>query len=163
MSGLEPVARPPLRRWSKRRTSLEGRDMQERLQVADVAQVYHLWNEYAAALNAGDMERWLALWAEDGLQMPPDAPRRAGKAEIRSGMASQFGHFDTGGVNIQPEEVRIVGDQAFAHGTYEFKQMPRKGGDSKRYSGSFLSMMAKQLDGSWQITIDCRNYDQPSG
>ena len=67
--------------------------MLERVQVVDVAQVYELWNEYAAAANDGDMERWLALWNDDGIQMPPGAARRVGKAEIRRGMQPLFDLF----------------------------------------------------------------------
>ena len=50
----------------------------------DVALVYELWNEYAAAANDGDMARWISLWIDDGIQMPPDVPRRVGKEEIRT-------------------------------------------------------------------------------
>ena len=57
--------------------------MMERMRNIDVGLVYELWNEYAAAANDGDMARWLSLWSEDGIQMPPGAPRRVGKAEIR--------------------------------------------------------------------------------
>jgi uncharacterized protein (TIGR02246 family) len=160
---LEPAARPPLRRLFKRQTNLEGRDMQERLLVADVAQVYHLWNEYSAAMNAGDKERWLTLWVEDGIQMPPDAPRRVGKAEIRQGMEPQFDSYETSLMFIHTEEVRILGNQAYAHGTFEFELGPKGGEETKSYRGKFLGIMAKQVDGSWKIAIDCRNFDSPSG
>jgi len=80
--------------------------MLERVQVADVAQVYELWNEYAAAANDGDMERWIALWIDDGIQMPPGAPRRVGREQIRREMQLLFDHFDTRKMIIQPEEVR---------------------------------------------------------
>lgn len=43
----------------------------ERMQVSAVAQINELWNEYAAAATAGDLERWIALWVEDGIQLPP--------------------------------------------------------------------------------------------
>ncbi|MCJ7550257.1 MAG: SgcJ/EcaC family oxidoreductase [Anaerolineae bacterium] len=136
--------------------------MLERVQVADVAQIYQLWNEVAAAANAGDLERWISLWIDDAIQMPPGAPRRVGKAEIRRAMQLQFDHFDTRQMIIQPEEVRILGDRAYAHGTYEFEMAPKEGDKAKRYSGKFLDILAKQLDGSWKIAIDCRNHDTPS-
>jgi uncharacterized protein (TIGR02246 family) len=135
--------------------------MQERVQVADVAQVYRLWNEYAAAMNAGDMERWIALWVEDGIQMPPDAPRRVGKAEIRREMQPLFDLLDTSKMIIHTEEVRILGDRAYAHGSYEFEMSPTGGGETKGYSGKFLDVLEKQVDGSWKIAIDCHNYDMP--
>ena len=57
----------------------------EREMVSDVARVYELWNEYTDACHAGDFERWMSLWINDGLQMPPDVPRRIGKEAIREG------------------------------------------------------------------------------
>jgi uncharacterized protein (TIGR02246 family) len=135
--------------------------MQERVLVTDVAKVYQLWNEVAAALNAGDMERWLALWVDDGIQMPPDAPRRVGKAEIRRGMRSQFDLYDTTKMAVHMEEVRILGEWAYSHGSYELELVPKVGGETKYYSGSFLDILEKQVDGYWKIAIDCHNYAMP--
>ena len=131
--------------------------MLERIRVADVAQVYGLWSEYAAAAMDGDLERWLALWIEDGIQMPPGAPGRVGKAEIRRGMQPLFDLFDTSKMAIHTEEVRILGERAYSHGTYESEMAPKGGGETKNHSGTFLDILEKQIDGSWKIAIDCRN------
>jgi uncharacterized protein (TIGR02246 family) len=137
--------------------------MLERVQVADVAQVYELWNEIAAAANEGDLDRWIAFWIDDGIQMPPGAPRRVGKAQIRKGMQSLFDRFDTVKMLIQPEEVRIMGDRAYSHGSYELEMAPKAGGEPQRYSGKFLDVLEKQVDGTWKIAIDCHNCNTPSG
>jgi uncharacterized protein (TIGR02246 family) len=137
--------------------------MLERVQVADVAQVYQLWNEVAAAAVDGDLERWIALWIDDGIQMPPGAPRRVGKAQIRRGMQPLFDDFDTVKMLIQPEEVRILGDRAYSQGTYELEIALKGGGESKRYSGKFLDILEKHIDGSWKIAIDCHNCNAPPG
>ena len=130
--------------------------------VSDVAQVYKLWNEYAAAANDGDMARWIALWSDDGIQMAPGAPRRVGKAEIRREMQPLFDLFDTSKMIIHTEEVRILGDRAYSHGTYEFEITPKEGGKTKSCSGKFLDILEKQVDGSWKIAIDCHNCNAPS-
>ena len=135
----------------------------ERNMVSDVAQVYKLWNEYAAAANDGDMARWIALWSDDGIQMPPGAPRRVGKAEIRREMQPLFDLFDTSKMIIHTEEVRILGDRAYSHGTYEFEMTPKEGGETKSCSGKFLDILEKQVDGSWKIVIECHNLFCPAG
>jgi uncharacterized protein (TIGR02246 family) len=132
--------------------------MTEREKTVDVALVYELWNEYAAAANAGDLERWISLWIDDGIQMPPGVPRRVGQTQIRNGMHPLFGHFDISKTGVYPEEVRILGDRAYSHGTCEFELTPKEGGEIKSYSGTFLSILEKQVDGSWKIAIDCHNY-----
>ena len=48
-----------------------------------------LLNDYAAAVTAGDMERWMSLWAESGIQMVPDAPSRS-KEQTRVAMEPFF-------------------------------------------------------------------------
>jgi SnoaL-like protein len=45
-----------------------------------------MWQEFAASLEAGDLDRWLAMWTDDGVQMPPDEPAAVGKDRIRARM-----------------------------------------------------------------------------
>jgi uncharacterized protein (TIGR02246 family) len=137
--------------------------MFERVQVVDVAQVYDLWNEYAAACHAGDLQRWMDLWIDDGIQMPPAVPHRVGKSEIRKGMRPRFELFEVSKMVISTEEVRILGDRAYSHGTYTFDMTPTGGGKTASLSGKFLDILEKQPDGSWKIAIDCHNYNAPSG
>ena len=125
----------------------------------DVGLVYELWNEYAAAANDGDMARWISLWSEDGVQMPPDVPRRVGKEQIRREMQTLFDGFTTSNMVIHTEEIRILGDRAYSHGTCEYEITPKKGGETKSYSVKFLDILEKQADGSWKIAIDCHNYN----
>ena len=135
--------------------------MTVRMKNIDVALIYELWDEYAAAANAGDFVRWMSLWIEDGIQMPPDVPSRVGKAEIRKEMQPTFDLFNTSKMTIQTEEVRILGDRAYSHGTYTFDMTPKEGRETKSYSGKFLDILEKQVDGSWKIAIDCHNYNMP--
>ena len=134
----------------------------ERNMVSEVAKVYELWNEYAAACHAGDFERWLSLWTDDVIQMPPDVPRRVGKDQIRKAYQPSFDLFDFSNMIINTDEVRILGDQAYSHATYTFDMTPKEGGETTSYSGKFLDILEKQVDGSWKIAIDCHNYNEPS-
>jgi uncharacterized protein (TIGR02246 family) len=135
--------------------------MFERMQVVDVAQVYALWTEYAAAANDKDLERWLDLWVDEAIQMAPGAPCRVGKAEIGQGMQALF-DLGVRRMVVQPEEVRILGNLAYTHGAYEFEMALNRGDETRRYSVKFLDILEKQIDGSWKIAIDCHNYDTPS-
>jgi uncharacterized protein (TIGR02246 family) len=134
----------------------------ERDIVSDVAKVYEVWNEYAAAAHAGDLERWMLLWTEDGIQMPPDVPRRVGKEQIRKEMKTKFDLFIFSNMIIHTEEVRILGSRAYSHGTYTYNKKSKEGGETKIYAGKFLEILEKQVDGSWKIAIDCHNYNEPA-
>ena len=135
----------------------------ERTKVSDVAQIHELWNEYAAAAHAGDLERWMSLWTDEGIQMAPDAPRRVGKEQIRAAMQPGFDLFIMSDMVINTEEVQILGDQAYSHGTYTFDMTPKEGGETTSLSGKFLDILEKQVDGFWKMAIDCHNYNEPSG
>jgi uncharacterized protein (TIGR02246 family) len=132
--------------------------MTERAKTVDVALVYELWNEYATAANDGDLTRWISFWTDEGIQMQPGVPRRVGQTEIGNEMQALFNHFDISNMGVYPEEVRILGDRAYSHGTYTFELTPKEGGEIESYSGTFLSILEKQVDGSWKIAIDCHNY-----
>ena len=84
---------------------LGGCALQQRSDDAGVtAAVNDVWEQYSASLNAGDLERWLSLWTEDGVQMPPGEPPVVGKERIRArnqGFLDRF-TFDT---SITNEEV----------------------------------------------------------
>ena len=117
-------------------------------------------------LSVRDPKSWYASYSKTikvfrETEMPPDAPRRVGKAEIRRGMRSQFDLFDTTKMVVHMEEVRILGEWAYSHGSYEFELVPKGGGETKYYSGNFLDILEKQVDDSWKIAIDCRNYTMP--
>jgi uncharacterized protein (TIGR02246 family) len=135
--------------------------MMERTRNIDVAQIYELWKEYAAAWCAGDMERWIALWTDDGIQMPPGAPRNVGKEHIRTANQPGMDQNDYE-MTINPDEVQVLGDWAYSHGTYESEMTPKAGGETKEYSGKFLDILEKQADGSWKIAIGCYNSNTPS-
>jgi uncharacterized protein (TIGR02246 family) len=134
----------------------------ERTRNIDVAQIYGLWNEYVDAWCAGDMERWIDLWTDDGIQMPPGAPRNIGKEQIRE--ANQPGlHQNDYKMTIIPDEVQVLGDRAYSHGVGGFTMTPKEGGDTVEFRGKFLTIFEKQVDGSWKIAIDCFNSDAAPG
>lgn len=127
----------------------------ERLDAAEITQLYSLWNEYAEAINTNNVEQLILLWCNDGIHMPPDFPKCLGKAEIRKHIENQI----TKGFSINLDVVHIIGDHAYSHGTFSSMLGLRKGSAVKRISGKFLSVLKKQDDGFWKILIDCFNYD----
>jgi uncharacterized protein (TIGR02246 family) len=137
--------------------------MFERVQVTDIAQIYELCNDFAAAFNKSDLELLVSLWAEAGLQLPPDKPSRVGKDSIREGMQCLFEQFKDTHMTIQTEEVRILGDRAYAYGSFDVSLIPWNDKESKNISGKFLNILEKQFDGCWKISIDCHNYTRMPG
>jgi ketosteroid isomerase-like protein len=99
---------------------------------------------------------------DDGIQLPPGAPCRVGKELIRVEMQPLLDLFDWQ-MAIQPDEVKVLGDQAYSYGLCEFVMTPKEGGNTIERNGKFLTILRRQIDGSWTIAIDCFNYDAPLG
>jgi uncharacterized protein (TIGR02246 family) len=115
-----------------------------------------IWKEYSASLNAGDLDRWLALWTEDGVQMPPGEPSVAGKERIRTRNRAFLERF-TFDISITNEEVQTSGDWGYARGVYQARLTPKAGGKPLPIDGKYMTIMVRQADGSWKIHRDIFN------
>ena len=127
------------------------------------ASVDAIWKEYAASLNAGDIDRWVALWTDDGVQMPPDEPPVVGKDKIRArnGAVLQKFNFDIG---ITDQEAHTAGDWGFSRGVYRATLTPKQGGTPISIDGKYMTILARQGDGSWKIHRDSFNSNvAPTG
>jgi uncharacterized protein (TIGR02246 family) len=133
----------------------------ERNLVSDVAQIYKVWKEFAAAINDGDINHLTSLWIEEGIRMPPDVPRSVGLPQIRISIEPIFEKFKFDEFTVNPDEVHVLGDQAYSHGSYCTSMTPKIGGETIEVSGKYLTILTKQADGFWKIAVDCFNSDSP--
>lgn len=127
---------------------------------ADITAINEIWTQYSSSLNSGDIDLWISLWTDNGIQMPPDSPPVIGKEQIRGrnkGVLDQF----TFNMGITNEEVRVAGDWAFARGTYTAILTPKAGGETIDIDGKYLTILKRQVDGSWKIFRDCFNSNVP--
>ena len=133
----------------------------ERLEAADVAQIYRLWNEYAEAINTENMEQWHELWSNNSFQLTSDVPQIPGKEQFQKFVYAQSDQYDSI-FSINPEVVCILGDQAYTYGSFKTILTLKEGGDKTEIQriGMFLTILEKQADGSWKILIDCFNDNE---
>jgi len=127
---------------------------------ADIAAINEIWNQYALGVNTGDLELWISLWTDDGIQMAPGAPAVIGKEQIRAKYESIFSQFIFT-MAITNNEVRVAGDLAFSRGTYRASITPTAGGETTEIAGKYLTILERQADGSWKIARDCFNSNVP--
>jgi uncharacterized protein (TIGR02246 family) len=127
----------------------------------DVSKIKNAWRKYESTVKEEDVDRWLSLWIEDGVRMPPDAPRSIGLSEIRDSVEPGFEAMDFEDFVINPDEIRILSDQAYSYGLYSYSMTPKTGGDTLKFEGKFLTVFEKQEDGSWKIALDCFNFNGP--
>jgi len=124
------------------------------------AAVLETWEAYSATVNAGDVEGWIALWDNEGVQMPPNAPAVRGKPAIREAFSNALKLVDFEEFTIGNEEVEVFGNFGFARGTYSFVNVMVEG-EPAQFDGKYLTIFRRQPDGSWKIYRDCFNASTP--
>jgi len=131
---------------------------------ADIAAVREVLNQYAVAVNNGDFELWMSLWADDGTQMPPDAPVSIGKEQIRKAVEPDFTEMIMEMAILSIEDARVHGDLGLTRCRYTLKATPRAGGETVNAmpDGKALTLYERQSDGCWKIVYDCYNSSVPA-
>ena len=120
------------------------------LRAADVA-----WVE---GYNSGDVETMVALYADDGVLMPPHAPAAYGHPAIQAFLAADTAAARAAGVTLAlgAGMARVSGDMGVASGSFTATDASGAVVDS----GSYLSM-SRKVDGKWLYVRDMYNSDRP--
>ncbi len=129
---------------------------------SDIAAIKNTLKQYAKGCNTGDFDFWMSLWADDGVQMPPDAPARVGKEQIRENMKPVFDQFNLN-IEVDIAEGKVYGDYGLTRCTYTLDLTPKAGGETIHAmpDGKALTLYERQSDGSWKIVYDCFNSNVP--
>jgi ketosteroid isomerase-like protein len=117
--------------------------------------------KYSNLWMAGDIDNWIKLWDDGGVQLPPNAPMKMNVAEIaKSSKEARAAYRWT------TFAIKIIGtfvDQTygFVYGNYTYTFVPRAGGAEAKGDGKYETIFKKQADGSWKIFRDCFNSNVP--
>jgi uncharacterized protein (TIGR02246 family) len=120
-----------------------------------------VWREYEASQLAGDPDRWIALWAEDGVQLPPGSPPVVGREAIDARDRADLAANDYSEFTIDNQEVEVNGDLAFSRGNYAVTVAAKSGGDPMHFEGKYMTIFRQQPDGTWKIYRDTFNSIAP--
>jgi uncharacterized protein (TIGR02246 family) len=117
--------------------------------------------DFAAAFNAKDAVKLAALYADDGVLMPLGAPVLRGRAAIQQALQAMVAR---GGVLMfnPPIEAEIVGNRAFAAGTYTVTvanpNVPSGTAASQVFAAKYLTVF-KRVGNDWKVAYDMQNAD----
>jgi uncharacterized protein (TIGR02246 family) len=126
--------------------------------AADEAALKAATRAWGEAYNAGDVEKIVALYAEDGVLMPPHAPVANGHAAIRQFITADTAGAKAAGVKLVlgTSTAGVAGDTGWESGSYTVTNASGAAVDS----GSFLSVSHKS-NGKWLYYRDTYNSDRP--
>jgi uncharacterized protein (TIGR02246 family) len=133
----------------------------EKERKEDITAIKDMLNQYAIGCSTGDFDLWMSLWADNGRQMPSDAPARTGKEQIREGMKPLFDDMKLDLAIKSVDDVEVHGDLGLTRCKYTAKFTPKAGGETIDVDGKALTIFRKQPDGSWKIVYDCYNSNVP--
>ena len=129
---------------------------------ADAAAINKIWESYSSSLNNGDIDSWLSLWTEDGVQMPPNEAAVIGMDQLRQRNGGGMDLFVID-IEITNEEVEVDGNLAFSRGHYVATFSPKDGAQPIPVDGKFMTILKRQTDGSWKIHRDIFNSNVAPG
>lgn len=130
---------------------------------ADITAVKEVLSQYAVGCNTGDFDLWISLWADHGIQMPPDTPARIGKEQIQEGMKPVFDEMTLDISITSIDDAKVYSDLGITYCNYTLAMTPKAGGETIHAmpDGKALTLSERQSDGSWKIVYDCFNSNCP--
>ncbi|MBI4474813.1 MAG: DUF4440 domain-containing protein [Acidobacteria bacterium] len=116
---------------------------------------------YAAAVTAGDVQRWAATLSDDIVFQPPDQPQVSGKAAVVAwGKESFFDPFKMR-LEFSFDEMELFGSSAFARGRFTLELTPRQAGGATQTTGKFMNIFRRDARGSWKYARAGFSFDAP--
>jgi uncharacterized protein (TIGR02246 family) len=112
------------------------------------------------AALAGDAAALAAIYAEDAVLQPPNAPKAVGRAAIQAALTEMLAATPFTAIDIVSEgsEVSASGDIAWAHGSYTSTNTVN--GAPYEDTGKWLSVY-ENYNGQWSHVADTWNSDTP--
>lgn len=136
----------------------------EETATVDVAAIRQAIDDGGAAWEsaalAGDAAALTALYTEDAILMPPNAPKSEGSAAIEAGFSELLAMAPFTAIDIVTEgvEVSASGDMAWAHGSYTSTNTVA--GVPYADTGKWANV-SENRDGQWLMVVDIWNSDTP--
>ena len=115
------------------------------LRAAETGEADAVLSRYAEAYNRHDAAALAALYAEDGLLLPPDRALVRGRRAIEKFWKNHMGT----GLTLKILERSVGTDVAYLVGNYSFPGEPD--------AGKFLVCLKRGKTGGWQIGADMWN------
>jgi uncharacterized protein (TIGR02246 family) len=121
--------------------------------TTDEQAIRNLVAKWHRATAAGDVDTILGLMAEDVVFLVAGKPPMKGRSTFEKGLRTLLkSHRIESSGDVQ--EVLVSGDLACCWTLLKVRVTPLSGGSANERSGSTLSILRKQADGSWVLVRD---------
>lgn len=112
------------------------------------------------AVKADDVEKAMALYHDDIIQLPSDGKIVRGKDAVRRDIESHRNDgWNVKEYSMNIEEVELNGNIVTEIGTYKMAIQKEGASDSQNFEGNYLTQWEKQADGALKLKTEIWNYD----
>jgi ketosteroid isomerase-like protein len=118
--------------------------------TVDPATVRTQVDQFVSLWNAGDSDGLGSMIAEDAVLMQPTGPLLEGREPIIASMAQGY-DIALLQQSATVDEVIMIGEQAYARGTWNLDPTPEAGPEVPAMSGRWSAVYQPAPDGGWQI------------
>jgi uncharacterized protein (TIGR02246 family) len=125
----------------------------------DRAAIMRSTADLLAAVNTSDANRCAAVWAADGVLMPPHHPSVHGREAIGEYFRTLFSRSKVT-FEFTSSHIHLAGDVALERVTYTAMIWPGHDASPLEDGGKGLHVYGRQPNGSWKLTHDIWNSDQ---
>jgi len=123
------------------------------LSDSDLAAIRTADSTFMATVNAGDVDAVVAVFANDAVLLPPNAPAQRGRTAIRTFWGGLL-KTHTLKLEVGSDTLEGRGDLAYNVGHYRFTAVPKdKAHPGMADEGKFVGILKKQPDGSWKHAV----------
>jgi uncharacterized protein (TIGR02246 family) len=105
--------------------------------------------EWIARVNAGDLDGYTAMMADDVIWIPPGQAALDGRDNVRAWLAPMFEEFAYE-LTVTGVEVRVTGDWAVERGVFTSRLRPRAATEWSEHGGLYF-LLWKRRDDEWYI------------
>jgi len=106
--------------------------------------------QWVAAVNAGDVNRYLDLLAEDVVWLPPGQPAVSGRDAFAAWVDPFFQRYHYEFV-LKAPKVTVAGDWAVERGAFETTMTSKADGQSDSHEGTYLVLWRRAAGDVWRI------------
>ena len=116
----------------------------------DLRDVQEVVADLIRADNRGDLEAAVAVYAPDGVLIPPGGEEIVGADDIRAHYAATLEKYEMR-LDARPRETVVTGDWAFSRGITVGMLSPAGNGDSVRVRDHYLMLLRRGEGGGWKV------------
>jgi ketosteroid isomerase-like protein len=130
--------------------------------AADEAAIRAALDEWAAAAQAKDAQKFASFYAADGILMLEQAPDAVGMAALKEDTAGMMGDPNFS-LSFAPDELVVArsGDLAYDVGSYTLT-VSDPAGDPMTIKGRYVDVWKKDASGQWKVAVDAPVSDPPA-